>query len=116
MNTIVASFTKMNESSASMSSPTTRTIKVMKPVKVPTWMRDMSLETYIKQLETWTEINEYVPMYVKYQDLIESLKLNKDIISLPRFVGEHVLSVLEKKTDQTVKKVFEVLDVKYGRT
>ena len=36
-----------------------------KPAKVPTWTRDITLETYIKQLETWTEINEDVSVYVK---------------------------------------------------
>ena len=42
--------------------------------------------------------------------------LNKDIKGLPRFVGEHVLPVLEKKTDQSVKKELEILDIKNGRT
>ena len=76
----------------------------------------MSLETYIKQLETWAEINEDVPEYIKYQDFIESLKTNKDIKGLPGFVAEHVLPVLEKKPDKTVKKVIELLDFIYGRT
>merc|ERR1712030_63092 len=53
---------------------------------------------------------------MKYQDFVENLKLNKDIKGLPRFVGEHVLPVLEKKQDHNVKKVLELLDVKYGRT
>ena len=35
---------------------------------------------------------------------------------MPRFVREHVLLVFEKKTDQTIKKVLDLLDVKYGRT
>ena len=49
-----------------------------------------------------------------YHDFIESLKQNKDIKGLPRYVAEHVLPVLERKTDQTVKKALEVLEVKYG--
>ena len=51
------------------------------------------LETYIKQIETWNEVNEDVP-HTKYQDFVESLKVNKDIQGLPRFVGEHLLPVL----------------------
>ena len=35
---------------------------------------------------------------------------------LSRYVGEHILPVLEKKTDQTMKCVLELLDLKYGRT
>ncbi len=61
-------------------------------------------------------VNEEVPTNTKYQDFVENLKLNKDIKGLPRFVGEHVLPVLEKKQDQNVKRVLELLDVKYGRT
>ena len=47
---------------------------------------------------------------------MESLKNNKEIKGLPHYVGEHILPVLEKKTDQTVKRVLELLDIKYGRT
>ena len=31
-------------------------------------------------------------------------------------MAEHILPVLEKKQDQQVRKVLEMLDVKYGRT
>ena len=93
-----------------------RPARVTKPAKVPTWTKDISLETYIKQIETWNEVNEDVPTNTKYQDFVENLKMNKDVKGLPRFVGEHVLPVLEKKQDQNVKKVLELLDVKYGRT
>ena len=90
-------------SSVGMSSAIrTMTMKLTKPAKVPTKACNMSLETYIKQLKTWAEINEDVPEYVKYQDFKESLKTNKDITGLPGFVAEHVLPVLEKKTDKTV--------------
>ena len=76
----------------------------------------MSLETYTKQITTWTGINEDVPEYVKFHDFIEELKKNKDIKGLQRYVAEHILPVLIKKTDQTLEKVVELLDVKYGRS
>ena len=44
--------------------------KLTKPAKVPSWTKDMSLETYAKQLTTWTGINEDVPVYLKFHDLI----------------------------------------------
>ena len=69
----------------------------------------MTLETFIKQLETWTELNEDIPEFMKYNDLVESLKQNKDIKDLPRYVAEHVLPVLDKKTDQTIKRALELL-------
>ena len=94
----------------------TRTAHVTKPAKVPSSTKDLSLETYIKQIETWNKVNEDVPPNTKYKDFVESLKVNKDIQGLPRFVGEHVLPVLERKQDQLVKRVLEILQTKYGRT
>ena len=35
---------------------------------------------------------------------------------MPKYVGEHILPVLETKVDQTLKKVLEILILKYGRT
>ena len=72
----------------------TRTTHVTKPAKVPSSTKDISLETYIKQIKTWNEVNEDVPPNTKYQDFVESLKVNKDIQGLPRFVGENMLPVL----------------------
>ena len=65
----------------------------------------MSLETYTKQIMTWTGINEDVPEYVKFHELIEELKKNKDIKGLQRYVTEHILPVLIKKTDQTLESL-----------
>ena len=76
----------------------------------------MSLDTYTKQIMTLTGINEDVPEYVKFYDLIEELKKNKDVMGLPRYIAEHILPVLINKTDQTLEKVVELLDARYGRT
>ena len=70
----------------------------------------------MKQLQTWTEINDKIPEFIKLHNFMESLKANKDIKDLPRYIGEHVLPLLEKKQDQTVKRVLELLDIKFGRT
>ena len=51
------------------------------------------------------EINEDVPEYIKYHDLIEELKRNKEIKGLQRYLADHVLPVLVKKTDQTIDRV-----------
>ena len=50
---------------------TERVLMLTTPAKVPSWTNDMSLETYVKQLAIWQDINEDVPEYVKYHDLIE---------------------------------------------
>ena len=87
-----------------------------KPAKVPTWTGDLTLETFSKQIQTWLDILQEIPEYVKYADLVESLKTNKDIKGLPKYIGEHILPILEKKTDQTMKRVLEILALKYGHT
>ena len=74
----------------------------------------MTLETFSKQLQTWSDILEEIPEYVKYQDLMESLKTNKEIKGLPKYVGEHILPILERKQDQTMKKVLKIFSLKYG--
>ena len=47
---------------------------------------------------------------------MEELKKNKDIKGLQKYVADHVIPVLIKKTDQTLEKVIELLDAKYGRS
>ena len=71
-----------------------------------------AMETFTKQLRTLTEINDDIPEFVKSDDFIESLKNNKEGKGLPWYVAEYMLPVVEKKLDQTVEKVFGLLDVK----
>ena len=61
---------ELSPSNNSSSSP--RPAKLTKPAKVPSWTKDMSLETYVKQLTTWQEINEDIPEFAKYHELIDS--------------------------------------------
>ena len=102
MTTLMNSL-KKNDSSGTESSTATetssRTTKLTKPVKVPSWTKDMSLETYSKQITTWIDINEDVPEYAKYHNLIEDLKRNKDIKGIQKYVADHILPTLIQKTD-----------------
>ena len=59
---------ELSPSNNSSSSP--RPAKLTKPTKVPSWTKDMSLETYVKQLTTWQEIIEDIPEFAKYHELI----------------------------------------------
>ena len=47
---------------------------------------------------------------------MKSLKTNKEIKRLQKYVGEHILPVLEVVEEQTIKKVLEILTLKYGCT
>ena len=87
-----------------------------KPAMVPVWTKYITLETYIKQIQLWSDVLKEIPKHVKYADLIESIKINTQIKGLQKYVGEHVLLVLEIKDDQTLKKVLEILTLKYGWT
>ena len=64
-----------------------KTKLLMKPAKVPTWTKDLSLETYTKQLLTWSDILEDIPEYIKYTDLMESLKLTKRLKDCQDLLG-----------------------------
>ena len=87
-----------------------------KPAKVPVWTKDITLETYIKQIQSSSDVLEEIREHVKCADLIESLKTNTQIKGLPKYVGEHVLPVLETKVDQTLQKVLKILILRYGCT
>ena len=107
---------KKREHSPIMTSSSPRPAKLTKPAKVPSWTKDMSLETYVKQLTTWQEINEDIPEYAKNHELIEELKKNKEIKGLQKFLADHILPVILTKNDQNVKKVTTLLNERYGRT
>merc|ERR1712101_59684 len=93
-----------------------KTNKLIKPAKVPSWSKGMQLRAYIKSIEVWMENNKDMPENSKYQEIIESLKINKDIEGLAVYIGEHVVGKLYTIEKQTVKELIELLDIKYGRT
>ena len=80
-----------------------------KPAKVPMWTENLILETFTKQIQTWLDDLEEIPEHVKYADLVKSLKTNKEIKGLQKYVGEHILPILEVKEEQTLKKFLRYL-------
>ena len=90
--------------------------KLVKPAKVPSWSKGMKLEAYEKSLQVWMEMNKDLSEAVRYQDVIESLKVNKEIEGLAKYVGEHVIGKLDTIEKQKVKEIIELLNLKYGRT
>ena len=71
------------------------TTKLVKPAKVPGWTKEMKLDVYLKVLEVWMETNKNVSEGVRFQDVIESLKMNKEIEGLGKYVGEMILTKLD---------------------
>ena len=107
---------RKREHSPSVHPSSQRPSKLTKPAKVPSWTKDMSLETYVKQLTTWQQINEDIPEFARYHELIEELKSNKEIRGLQKFLAEDILPVIETKDDQNVKNVVTLLEERYVRT
>ena len=52
----------------------------------------------------------------QFQDLVESLKHNKDIKGLAKYIGEHILTTLNTVEKQKVKEVTDGLEIRYGWT
>ena len=75
----------------------------------------MKLDVYLKALEVWMEMNKDVSEEFRFQDVIESLKMNKEIDGLAKYVAEHILTRLDTVEKQKVKEVTGLLKVKYGR-
>ena len=83
--------------------------KLVKAAKVPSWSKDMKLDAYLKALEVWMEMNKDVSEAVRFQDVIESLKMNKEIEGLAKYVGEHVIARLDTIEKHKVKEIIELL-------
>ena len=84
-----------------------KTTMLAKPAKVPGWTKDMKLEVFLKALEVWMEMNKDVSEGVRFQDVIESLKMNKEIYGLAKYVGEYILTRIDMVDKQKVKEVTE---------
>ena len=95
---------------------TVRPNKLVKQTKVPSWCKGMKYQAYKKSIEVWEENNKDMSETARYQDVIESLKQNKNIEGLARYTGEHVVGKLDTTETQTIKEILKLLDIKYGRT
>ena len=101
MNKIVESQNTNME--AMIESMKTKTTKLVKPAKVPGWTKEMTLDVYLKALEVWMEMNKDVSESVRFQDVMESLEMNKEINGLAKYVGQHILPALDIVEKQKVK-------------
>merc|ERR1712240_728276 len=79
--------------------------KLVKPAKVPSWSKDMKLDASLKVLEVWMQMNSDVSEAVRFQDVIVSLKTNKEIEGLAKYVGEHVTAKLDTIEKHKVKEI-----------
>ena len=70
-----------------------KTAKLIKPAKVQAWTKEMTLAMYLKALKAWMEQNKDISEHVRFNDVIELLKMNKDVNGLAKYVGEHILPV-----------------------
>ena len=87
-----------------------------KRVKVPSWTKNRTLDTIVRQLEIWGGSNGDVLEDTQFQDLVASLKLNKEIKGLEKYISENVLTTLNTQDKQIVKEVIKCLEEEYGKT
>ena len=73
----------------------------------------MSLEIFITQLKIWQTSNADVPESTQFQDFVESLKINKEVKGLAKYVGVHILIVLNAVERQKIKEVIELSEKRY---
>ena len=64
----------------------------------------MSLETYAKQITTWTGINEDVPEHVKYHDLKEEFNKNKEIKGATKICSRTCNPSLDQQNGSNFRK------------
>ena len=88
----------------------------VKLAKVPTWTNDMTLETFVKQLDIWKASNAYVMESTLFQDFVESLKRNKDIRGLQKYFSEYIITTLNTVDKQVIKEVLDCLKDTFGQT
>ena len=62
------------------------------------------------------EQNKDISEHVRFQDVIESLKMNKEVNGLAKYAGVHILPVLDTVEKQTVIQIVGILKRKYRRT
>ena len=60
-------------------------------------------------------ISTDVPENSQFQNLLESMKLNKEIKVFTKYLSEHVLTTLDNIEKQKIKEVIECLEIRYGR-
>ena len=56
--------------------------RLIKQVRVPVWSKHMRLDDYNKQLDIWNQNHGDVEEHVKYQEVINVLTANKEVIGL----------------------------------
>ena len=99
-----------------MTTKENKSMKLVKVAKAPGWIRNMDLKTYIKTLQVWMEQNKDVNKNEKYHEVMESLKMNKEIVGLSDYVVTYILPELDTVENKKVEEIVSKLQKRYGKT
>ena len=99
-----------------LKSSLTKPSKLVKVSKPPLWTKDMSFETFKIQIERWNTKEKDISEVDKHHELIENMKTNKDVKDLAKYVNDEITEKNLKVEDQTVSKILDILEEKYGRS
>ena len=58
----------------------------MKTSKPPIWTKDMTFDSFKKQISRWNEKEKEVSKTERFHEVVESLKLNKEIKGLAKYL------------------------------
>lgn len=90
--------------------------RIIQPAKVPTWMKDMTLDTFKRQLDIRKSSNADVLESTQFHDLVECLKQNRDVKGLAKYVSKYVPTTLNTAETQKIGEVMECLKTCYVGT
>ena len=76
----------------------------------------MALEAYLNMLQVWMDQNKEMSENMRFYEVVESLKMNKEVNGLAEFVGGRVLEELDTVENQAVERLVEMLKDRYGKT
>ena len=94
----------------------TRNSKLIKTSKPPLWTKEMTVDIFKLQVLRWSNKEKEIPETERYHELLESLKVNKEIRGLTKYVNDEVTEKCDSDAKQKVSIILDSLERKYGRT
>ena len=88
--------------------------QMVKPNKVPNWIKEQNLEGYCNQLRLWDKSCQ-TPSATKFYEIIETLKANKEIAGLKEFVANKIMDSMDPNDPEIVEKLISAIEEKYKK-
>ena len=90
---ILLLLSKLVDTTLTQNTTNNRPITLVKAQRVPVWSKNQKLERWLDQVKAWVEDMGNVPVHQKYNELIESLKANKEIEGLSSYTTTTIMKI-----------------------